>query len=70
MEQRGYFIGTQYGPMAHADWPDKGVASTVQVAFYDATNPEARDFLWSRIRDNYLVRTASRPSGWTPASPS
>ena len=47
MEQRGYFIGTQYGPMAHADWPDKEVASTVQVAFYDATNPEARDFMWS-----------------------
>ena len=55
MEQRGYFIGTEYGPMAHADWPDKGVASTVQVAFYDATNPEAREFLWSRIRDNYLT---------------
>ncbi|MFJ8946804.1 TIM-barrel domain-containing protein [Streptomyces sp. NPDC102395] len=55
MEQRGHFIGTQYGPLAHADWPDKGVASTVQVAFYDATNPEAREFVWSRIRDNYLL---------------
>ncbi|MBP5860823.1 glycoside hydrolase family 31 protein [Streptomyces sp. LBUM 1478] len=54
MEQRGYFIGTQYGPMAHADWPDKEVASTVQVAFYDATNPEAREFVWSRVRENYL----------------
>ncbi len=54
MEQRGYFIGTQYGPMAHADWPDKEVASTVQIAFYDATNPEAREFVWSRIKENYL----------------
>ncbi|MGW2785691.1 glycoside hydrolase family 31 protein [Streptomyces populi] len=54
MEQRGWFIGTEYGPMAHADWPDKQVASTVQVAFYDATNPEARAFLWSRVKDNYL----------------
>ncbi|MFJ9156830.1 TIM-barrel domain-containing protein [Streptomyces griseoviridis] len=54
MEQRGHFIGTEYGPTAHADWPDKGVASTVQVAFYDATNPRARDFLWSRIKENYL----------------
>ena len=54
MEQRGYFIGTQYGPMAHADWPDKGVASTVQVAFYDATNPEAREFMWSKVKANYL----------------
>ncbi|MGW1886083.1 glycoside hydrolase family 31 protein [Streptomyces sp. NPDC001970] len=55
MEQRGYFIGTQYGPMAHADWPDKEVASTVQVAFYDSTNPDARTFVWSRVRDNYLI---------------
>ncbi|MFB8178698.1 TIM-barrel domain-containing protein [Streptomyces sp. NPDC055966] len=55
MEQRGYFIGTQYGPVAHADWPDKEVATPVQVAFYDATNPEARAFVWSRIRDNYLI---------------
>ncbi len=54
MEQRGHFIGTQYGPMAHADWPDKEVASTVQVAFYDATNPEAREFVWSRVKKNYL----------------
>ncbi len=54
MEQRGYFIGTQYGPMAHADWPDKEVASTVQVAFYDATNPEAREFVWSKVKENYL----------------
>ncbi|MFH8395211.1 TIM-barrel domain-containing protein [Streptomyces sp. NPDC018036] len=54
MEQRGHLIGTEYGPMAHADWPDKQVASTVQVAFYDATNPEAREFVWSRVKDNYF----------------
>ncbi|SFD02249.1 glycoside hydrolase family 31 protein [Streptomyces aidingensis] len=54
MDQKGYFIGTEYGPMAHADWPDKEVAETVQVAFYDATNPEARDFVWSRVRENYF----------------
>ncbi|MGP3971306.1 glycoside hydrolase family 31 protein [Streptomyces sp. 6N223] len=55
MEQRGYLIGTEYGPMAHADWPDKEVAETVQVAFYDATNPGAREFVWDRVRENYLA---------------
>lgn len=55
MEQRGYLIGTEYGPVAHADWPDKQVASTVQVAFYDATHPGAREFVWSKVRDNYLA---------------
>jgi alpha-D-xyloside xylohydrolase len=55
MERRGLFIGTEFGPVAHADWPDKGVDRMVQVAFYDATNPAARDFVWSKIRDNYLA---------------
>jgi alpha-D-xyloside xylohydrolase len=56
MERRGFLIGTEFGPVAHADWPDKGVDNTVQVAFYDATNPRARDFVWSKVRANYLDR--------------
>jgi alpha-D-xyloside xylohydrolase len=56
MERRGFLIGTEFGPVAHADWPDKGVDNTVQVAFYDATNPAARDFVWSKVRANYLDR--------------
>ena len=55
MERLGLFVGTEYGPVAHADWPDKGIDTTVQVAFYDATNPRARDYLWSRLRENYLA---------------
>ena len=54
MERRGLLIGTEFGPVAHADWPDKGVDNTVQVAFYDATNPRARDFVWSKVRESYL----------------
>ena len=54
MERRGFLFGTEFGPVAHADWPDKGVDKTVQVAFYDATNPRARDFVWSKVRENYL----------------
>jgi alpha-D-xyloside xylohydrolase len=56
MERRGFLIGTEFGPVAHADWPDKGVDNTVQVAFYDATNPRARDFVWSKVRESYLDR--------------
>lgn len=54
MERQGLFIGTEYGPIAHADWPDKGVDKTVQVAFYDATNPRAREYVWSKVRENYV----------------
>jgi alpha-D-xyloside xylohydrolase len=54
MRDRGLLIGTEFGPLAQATWPDKGVSVPVDVAFYDATNPQARRFIWSRVRDNYL----------------
>jgi alpha-D-xyloside xylohydrolase len=54
MWDEGLLIGTEYGPLAHADWPDKGLgAPSAQVAFYDATHPDARAFVWSRIEENY-----------------
>ncbi|MET9225723.1 glycoside hydrolase family 31 protein [Lentzea sp. NPDC003310] len=54
MLNRGLFVGTEFGPVAHADWPDKGLgAYSAQVAFYDATNPDAREFLWERLRRGY-----------------
>ncbi|MDX8142458.1 glycoside hydrolase family 31 protein [Lentzea sp. BCCO 10_0061] len=54
MLNQGLFVGTEFGPMAHADWPDKGLgAYSAQVAFYDATNPEAREYVWERIRRGY-----------------
>ncbi|TDU02585.1 alpha-D-xyloside xylohydrolase [Streptomyces sp. 846.5] len=55
MLDQGLFINTEYGPVAHADWPDKGLgAYSAQVAFYDATNPAGRAFVWDRIKRNYL----------------
>jgi alpha-D-xyloside xylohydrolase len=55
MAERGLLIGTEYGPLAHANWPDKGVAADVGVAFYDATSAEAREYVWNRVRQNYLL---------------
>ena len=56
MRDRGLLIGSEHGPLAQATWPDKGAAAPVDVAFYDPTNPEAREFVWSRVRENYLRR--------------
>jgi alpha-D-xyloside xylohydrolase len=53
MLERGLLIATEHGPPVHADWVDKGVDSRVQVSFYDATNPEARRFVWERACRNY-----------------
>jgi alpha-D-xyloside xylohydrolase len=54
MRDRGLLVGSETGPLGHATWPDKGAAVPVDVAFYDATNPDAREFVWSKVRDNYL----------------
>ncbi|ASO19056.1 alpha-D-xyloside xylohydrolase [Actinoalloteichus hoggarensis] len=55
MLDKGLLIATDQGPPVHADWPDKGVESPVGigVSFYDATNPEAREYVWNRVRENY-----------------
>ena len=53
MQERGLLIATEHGPPVHADWADKGVDAHVQVSFYDATNPEARRFVWERAREHY-----------------
>ncbi len=53
MLERGMLIATEHGPPVHADWADKGVDAHVQVSFYDATNPEARRFVWERARAHY-----------------
>lgn len=52
MLERGLLIATEHGPPVHADWADKGVEAHVLVSFYDATNPEARRFVWERARDH------------------
>ena len=79
LAERGLLIGTETGPLAHATWPDKGIPAPVGVAFYDATNPEAREFIWSRVRDNYLLplrhrrlvagRVRARAAARVPAEP-
>lgn len=53
MLERGLLIATEQGPPFHADWPDKGVEGEVGVSFYDASNPEARAFLWEQVKRNY-----------------
>jgi alpha-D-xyloside xylohydrolase len=53
MEAEGLLVGTESGVPHHAPWKDKGFEVEMPVAFYDATNPRAREFVWSRVRENY-----------------
>jgi alpha-D-xyloside xylohydrolase len=53
MLQAGYLIASERGAPFHADWPDRHAPVRLPVAFYDATNPEARRYLWDQLHAGY-----------------
>jgi alpha-D-xyloside xylohydrolase len=54
MARRGLLAQTVHGVQAHMAISDTTPEGVSMVAFYDATNPEARAFLWDRVKANYL----------------
>lgn len=53
MQRRGLLVGTRRGVGAHMLFTDTGFEGPVYVHFYDPTNPEARRFIWERVREGY-----------------
>lgn len=53
MERRGLLVAAEQGVGALTHFIDAGQDGRVYLHHYDATHPEARAFLWSRIRENY-----------------
>jgi alpha-D-xyloside xylohydrolase len=53
MQAAGLLVATNNGAPFHAEWPDGDSGAAIGVAFYDATDPRARDFLWDRIETSY-----------------
>lgn len=51
---RGLLIATDQGVEMHQSIKDKGMESPLPVSFYDATNPETRDYVWGLVERNYL----------------
>ena len=54
MVERGLLAQTIHGVHAHMAIADTTPEGVSMVAFYDATNPEAREFIWQRVKKNYL----------------
>jgi alpha-D-xyloside xylohydrolase len=54
MADLGLLVTNEHGlGLQLASW-DRGSAMRVPMSFYDATSPRARDYIWSKVRDNYL----------------
>ncbi|NDJ78753.1 MAG: glycoside hydrolase family 31 protein [Chloroflexi bacterium] len=53
MRERGFLLRTQQGINVHLEFFDKGGDQPLYLHYYDATHPDARQFLWDRIRESY-----------------
>ena len=54
MDQRGLLVGNERGFAGQKAVVDTVPANSVTFyRFYDATNPEARRFIWEKVRDHY-----------------
>ncbi|QUQ65961.1 glycoside hydrolase family 31 protein [Kutzneria sp. CA-103260] len=54
MRDNGFLVGAEQGLPLHQTFPDKGFGEHKHgVAFYDATDPAAREFVWSRLKAGY-----------------
>ena len=53
MQERGLLVRNERGIPAHKPFVDTRPEGPVYVQFYDATNPEARRFVWERVKEGY-----------------
>jgi alpha-D-xyloside xylohydrolase len=53
MLRRGLLLRTARGVQATMPFTDTPAPEIVFVHYYDATNPEARRFIWEQVRENY-----------------
>ena len=53
MDRRGLLVRNMAGLPLHLAFWDKGTDGQAFMRFYDATNPEARRYIWEKITDGY-----------------
>ena len=53
MAERGLLIGTEQGIGGQLMSFDRDLEGLVPMAYYDATNPEARAFVWEKVSEGY-----------------
>jgi alpha-D-xyloside xylohydrolase len=55
MRQRGLLVNNEYGVDAQHVFIDHDINGPAYFAYYDATNPEARQFIWETVKKNYYA---------------
>lgn len=54
MERKGLLLRNARGPAVHHRFYDNPrITETLYITHYDATNPEGREFIWSKVKKNY-----------------
>jgi alpha-D-xyloside xylohydrolase len=54
MKERGLLIGNERGVDAQHVFVDHDVNGPAYFAYYDATNPEARRYIWDKVKKGYF----------------
>jgi alpha-D-xyloside xylohydrolase len=52
-EDNGYLIRTRQGSNLLMPFLERGIEGRVNLTYYDATNPEARKYIWERCKEGY-----------------
>jgi alpha-D-xyloside xylohydrolase len=53
LTELGLLAASERGVGVHLPYWDKGSADPVMLSYYDATNPRAREHIWSKAREGY-----------------
>jgi alpha-D-xyloside xylohydrolase len=53
MQARGLLLRNELGLPAHLLFWDNRPEGSIPLQYYDATHPEARQFIWEQVRDHY-----------------
>ncbi len=54
MRERGLLVNNEYGTDAQQVFVDHGIEGPAYFTYYDATNPDARKFIWETVKKNYF----------------
>jgi alpha-D-xyloside xylohydrolase len=55
MAERGLLIKPEQGIDGQFEFVDRDTEGKVPMSYYDATNPDARDYIWQKVTEGYVA---------------